>query len=98
MSVESKGSSHRTENSKFVVSRWHIPGGCGYHAARVIVRFFDNEEDAKAYEAAWKYPPEMADMYPIAMHDDIIAQASKNYADYKKRFYRDFEEGYQHAV
>lgn len=89
---ECNGSQRRTATTKFVVSRWYIPGGYMYDQARNIDLFFDNEEDANKYAKEYEMPPEMASVFPIAVHDDIIAKTCRNYRDYKKRFYSDFAE------
>lgn len=89
---ERNGSQKRTATTKFVVSRWYIPGGYMYDSARNIDIFFDNEEDANAYAKEYEMPPEMASILPIASYDNIIARVCKNYRDYKKRFYLDFAE------
>ena len=57
---ERNGSQKRTATTKFVVSRWYIPGGYMYDSARNIDIFFDNEEDANAYAKEYEMPPEMA--------------------------------------
>lgn len=87
---ECNGSQYRTDTTKFVVSRWYIPGGYQYDSARNIDIFFDTEEDATKYAKEYEMPPEMSSLWPIDKHDDLTARVSKNYREYKKRFWRDF--------
>lgn len=97
---EHNGSTTRTAGSKFVVHRWYIPGGYQYDLARPIDVFFDEEKDAQAYAKEYEMPPEMSGMLTIAQHDYILAKCSKNYRDYKKRYYEDFgldANGKEHA-
>lgn len=87
---EHNGSQRRTGNTKFVVSRWYIPGGCEYDKAISVHIFFDTEDDAQAYAKSYSYPPEMADAYPVGRYEDILANCSRGYAEYKKRRLADF--------
>lgn len=87
---EYSGSQYRTATTKFVVSRWYIPGGYMYDQARPVDIFFDNEEDATTYAKENEMPPEIAIMWTIGKHDDLIANSCKDYAEYKKRFWQDF--------
>lgn len=84
------GSRNRKPTSKFVVTRWYIPGGYMYDQARNIDIFFDVEENAAQYAKENEMPPEMATMWPIAVHDDLVAKSCKGYYEYKKRFWSDF--------
>lgn len=90
---ENNGTLYRTAQTKFVVSRWYIPGGCEYDKAKSVHLFFDKEEDAQAYAKKYAYPPEMADHYPIGRYEDIIANCSRGYGEYKKRHHADFRQG-----
>lgn len=87
---ECSGSQYRTATTKFVVSRWYIPGGYMYDAARSIDVFFDTEDAATKYAKEYEMPPEMSSMWPIDKHDDIVARICKGYREYKKRFWHDF--------
>ena len=87
---EHNGKRYRDAETKFVVGRWYIPGGYDYGAACPVDIFFANKDDADAYAKSYEMPPEMASAFPIARHDAIIAKCSKNYRDYKKRYYSDF--------
>lgn len=90
---ERNGTQYRTPQSKFVVSRWYIPGGCEYDQAKALHIFFDTEEDAQAYATEFQYPPEMADYYPISKYETIIANCCRGYREYKKRHHADFRKG-----
>lgn len=87
---EFNGSLHRSKTTTFVVSRWYIPGGCEYDHAKNVHIFFDTQEDAERYALEYRMPPEMAEAYPIARYDYILASVSSNYRQYKKRFHADF--------
>lgn len=52
-----------TPATKYEGTRWHIPGGCDYHNAQVVSCYFETEEEAKAFESAYRYPPEMAEYH-----------------------------------
>jgi hypothetical protein len=90
--TEHEGTLYRKPTSKFVVSRWYIPGGYDYTNARSVHIFFDTEENAKAYAKEYEMPPEMADAYPIGRYEDIIANCSRGYGEYKRRHKNDFKE------
>jgi len=87
---ENNGTLYRTATTKFIVSRWYIPGGCEYDLARGVYVFFDLEEDANAYAKEYEMPPEMAEAYSIAKHETIIASGARSYREYKKRHLADF--------
>jgi hypothetical protein len=93
--AEHEGTLYRKTTTKFVVSRWYIPGGCEYDLAKNVHVFFDTEESAKAYAKEYEMPPEMADAYPIGRYEDIIANCSRGYGEYKRRHKADFKEGHQ---
>jgi len=88
---EHNGSMYRTSKTTHVVSRWFVTYDAHEYAKPVII-FFNNEEEAKAYAADFAMPPEMADAYTIAFYDKCAMVNVKSYADYKKRFYKDFAE------
>lgn len=56
------GSLIRTEEHTHAVSLWHIPGGCEYHLARLVIVFFLNETDANNFARPNLMPPEIADV------------------------------------
>lgn len=56
------GSYVRQSDSTHKVSFWHIPHGCEYDRAQVVVAYFPNEEAAARFEKAHDMPPEMAMM------------------------------------
>lgn len=89
MEIE-KENIYRSKNSKWVVDRWHVPGGCEYDLATNMTFFFDEKEKAEAYAKHWEMPPEMARVYPISIHDQAMTNIARGYAHYKKRFWSDF--------
>lgn len=69
---------NREPTSKFVVSYWHIPGGCNYTDATVRIEFYDTEEEANdRAKCIGGMPPEMADAYDIATYDKILKSIAK---------------------
>ena len=90
MDMEARTNLKRTPETKAVCTRWYLPGGYDVHHARVLVMFFDDVGDAQAYADYWRMPPEMADFQTIERYDLLLARGSKNYADYKQRYFADF--------
>ena len=60
-----EGYSERLPTSTHKVSLWYVPGGTEYTQAKVCEVFFDNEEDAKAFQSRYQDPPEMADLIKL---------------------------------
>jgi len=85
-----QGKLNRTKDTKYVVSRWYIPGGYEYDKALVLNVFFEDQGLAHEYQRQWEYPPEMADLMDIGRYDHFLAQSAKSYLEYKRRFEADF--------
>lgn len=62
----------RTPASKWIVNYWHIPGGCDYDNARIILAYFDTEGEADEFAKDKRYPPEMAYVYTVKSHDALL--------------------------
>ena len=64
----------RQPDTVAVTTHWHIPGGCDYHNAYVVIGYWSDMEAAQAFAKRNDMPPEMADCTPIAKWDEIQAK------------------------
>lgn len=84
------GTRKRQPTSRFVVSRWYVPGGCEYDKAVLVNIFFDTEANANKYAQQYEMPPEIATLVTIALHTDIrnrVLRESLSRAVYYHRLY-----------
>lgn len=65
MSIFLEGTAKAEPTSVAYVSLWHLPGGYDAVNASVVVRYFDDMEEARRFAQKYQYPPEMAFMMEI---------------------------------